>query len=113
MIINRSVCCVFQDSPSNKLLFAKDIPNYRKMVDRFFREVHELPRVSEKEMTTYLGQVSRVCHDNYFIVRSQLFCSVSLPYENVYYSHYVKKGFEFLHDLLFIANNNNNTAIYQ
>ncbi|XP_052779998.1 plexin A3-like isoform X2 [Mya arenaria] len=56
-----------KDSPSNKLLFAKDIPNYRKLVDRFYREVHELPGVAEKEMTSYLTSVSQVCHDNYFI----------------------------------------------
>ncbi|XP_052280998.1 plexin-B-like isoform X2 [Dreissena polymorpha] len=60
-----------KDSPSNKLLFAKDIPNYRKMVDRFFREIRDMPAVSDKEMGTYLTGVSRVCHDNYFIQNNE------------------------------------------
>jgi hypothetical protein len=57
-----------QDSPSNKLLFAKDIPNYRKMVDRYFREIHDMKPISDQDMNSYLNAVSRVCHDNYFIV---------------------------------------------
>ncbi|XP_060592222.1 plexin-A1-like isoform X2 [Ruditapes philippinarum] len=56
-----------KDSPSNKLLFAKDIPNYRKMVDRYFREIHDMKPISDQDMNSYLNAVSRVCHDNYFI----------------------------------------------
>ncbi|KAL4225917.1 hypothetical protein ACF0H5_013905 [Mactra antiquata] len=56
-----------KDSPSNKLLFAKDIPNLRKMVDRYFREIRDMKPVADQEMNTYLNAVSRVCHDNYFI----------------------------------------------
>ena len=62
----------FQDSPSNKLLFAKDIPSYRKTVDRYFREIHEMAPVSDQEMAGYLNSVSRVCHENYFIVSACL-----------------------------------------
>ncbi|WAR26447.1 PLXA3-like protein [Mya arenaria] len=56
---NAAIKSNITDSPSNKLLFAKDIPNYRKLVDRFYREVHELPGVAEKEMTSYLTSVSQ------------------------------------------------------
>lgn len=48
-----------KDSPSNKLLFAKDIPNYRKMVDRFFREIHDMKPISDQDMNSYLNAVSR------------------------------------------------------
>lgn len=29
-----TVCCVCQDSPINKLLYARDIPRYKQMVER-------------------------------------------------------------------------------
>ncbi|XP_054745360.1 plexin-B isoform X1 [Anastrepha obliqua] len=47
-----------KDSPSNKLLFAKDIPQYRKMVKQFYREVSRLPQISDQEMNTAMQQLS-------------------------------------------------------
>ncbi|XP_063219217.1 plexin-B isoform X2 [Bacillus rossius redtenbacheri] len=39
-----------KDSPSNKLLFAKDIPHYRNMVSQFYYNVQVLPQISDQEM---------------------------------------------------------------
>ncbi|XP_030379385.1 plexin-B [Scaptodrosophila lebanonensis] len=47
-----------KDSPSNKLLFAKDIPQYRKMVKEFYRDVARLPQISDQEMNTAMQQLS-------------------------------------------------------
>ncbi|XP_052127793.1 plexin-B [Frankliniella occidentalis] len=47
-----------KDSPSNKLLFAKDIPNYRQMVARFYCDVAELPQITDQEMSTAMQQLS-------------------------------------------------------
>ncbi|KAH8283417.1 hypothetical protein KR054_011013 [Drosophila jambulina] len=47
-----------KDSPSNKLLFAKDIPNYRIMVKDFYRDVARLPQISDQEMSTAMQQLS-------------------------------------------------------
>ncbi|KAH8269817.1 hypothetical protein KR018_012241 [Drosophila ironensis] len=47
-----------KDSPSNKLLFAKDIPNYRMMVKDFYRDVSRLPQISDQEMSTAMQQLS-------------------------------------------------------
>ncbi|XP_017111505.1 plexin-B isoform X1 [Drosophila elegans] len=47
-----------KDSPSNKLLFAKDIPNYRIMVKEFYRDVSRLPQISDQEMSTAMQQLS-------------------------------------------------------
>jgi len=47
-----------KDSPSNKLLFAKDIPKYRKMVEKFFKDVQEMPPVSESEMNAAMTDLS-------------------------------------------------------
>ncbi|CAL1289712.1 unnamed protein product [Larinioides sclopetarius] len=47
-----------KDSPSNKLLFARDIPTYRKMVNRFYQDVANLPAVTEQEMCVSLQMLS-------------------------------------------------------
>ncbi|ALC48073.1 plexB [Drosophila busckii] len=47
-----------KDSPSNKLLFAKDIPNYRAMVKEFYRDVARLPQISDQEMSTAMQHIS-------------------------------------------------------
>lgn len=49
-----------QDSPSNKLLFAKDIPKYRSWVARFYKSVQDMPPVSEQEMTNFMTEMSMV-----------------------------------------------------
>uniref|UniRef100_A0A336MLE9 CSON001779 protein n=1 Tax=Culicoides sonorensis TaxID=179676 RepID=A0A336MLE9_CULSO len=47
-----------KDSPSNKLLFAKDIPQYREMVARFYAEIQQQPQISDQEMSTAMQQLS-------------------------------------------------------
>ncbi|WAR27155.1 PLXA3-like protein [Mya arenaria] len=43
-------------SPSNKLLFAKEIPRYRKMVKEYFAEMKSRPAVSDQDLNSYLTQ---------------------------------------------------------
>ena len=47
-----------KDSPSNKLLFAKDMIQYRSLVRSFYQSVREMPRVSEHAMSQHLQQLS-------------------------------------------------------
>ncbi|XP_066996957.2 plexin-B isoform X2 [Anabrus simplex] len=47
-----------KDSPSNKLLFAKDIPHYREMVSHFYCDVQKLPQITDQEMSTAMQQLS-------------------------------------------------------
>lgn len=47
-----------KDSPSNKLLFAKDLPTYRDMVIRFYQSVSQLPQVTDQELSTSMQQLS-------------------------------------------------------
>ncbi|XP_069694417.1 plexin-B isoform X10 [Periplaneta americana] len=47
-----------KDSPSNKLLFAKDIPHYREMVAHFYCDVQMLPQITDQEMSTAMQQLS-------------------------------------------------------
>ncbi|CAF4870399.1 unnamed protein product [Pieris macdunnoughi] len=47
-----------KDSPSNKLLFAKDLPTYRDMVIHFYQAVSQLPQVTDQELSTSMQQLS-------------------------------------------------------
>ncbi|XP_050527512.1 plexin-B [Daktulosphaira vitifoliae] len=47
-----------KDSPSNKLLFAKDIPQYRETVLRFYNEIQKLPQITDQDLNTIMQQLS-------------------------------------------------------
>eukprot|EP00061_Rhincodon_typus_P009983 g33898.t1 len=47
------------DSPTNKLLYAKEIPEYKKAVQRYYREIQEMITLSEQEMNAHLAEESR------------------------------------------------------
>ncbi|XP_066158609.1 plexin-B [Euwallacea fornicatus] len=47
-----------KDSPSNKLLFAKDIPRYRDMVSEFYAEIAMMPVITDQEMGSTMQQLS-------------------------------------------------------
>ncbi|XP_022252680.1 plexin-B-like [Limulus polyphemus] len=47
-----------KDSPSNKLLFARDIPAYRKMVMKYYQDISALPVVSDQEMNATMHALS-------------------------------------------------------
>ncbi|XP_032892776.1 plexin-D1 [Amblyraja radiata] len=48
-----------KDSPTNKLLYAKEIPEYKKAVQRYYREIQEMITLSEQEMNAHLAEESR------------------------------------------------------
>ncbi|XP_042903484.1 plexin-B isoform X2 [Parasteatoda tepidariorum] len=60
-----------KDSPSNKLLFAKDIPTYRKMVNRFYQDVAAMPPVTDQEMCVAMQALS-MSHNGEFDITSAL-----------------------------------------
>ena len=49
-----------QDSPTNKLLYAKEIPEYLKIVQRYYKQIHDMTPLSEQEMNAHLAEESRV-----------------------------------------------------
>ncbi|KPP66254.1 hypothetical protein Z043_115266 [Scleropages formosus] len=60
-----------KDSPSNKLLYAKDIPNYKSWVERYYRDISKMPSISDQDMDAYLVEQSRL-HANEFNTLSAL-----------------------------------------
>ncbi|KAG8513828.1 Plexin-A3 [Galemys pyrenaicus] len=60
-----------KDSPSNKLLYAKDIPSYKSWVERYYRDIAKMASISDQDMDAYLVEQSRL-HANDFNVLSAL-----------------------------------------
>uniref|UniRef100_A0A669DWD5 Plexin-A1 n=1 Tax=Oreochromis niloticus TaxID=8128 RepID=A0A669DWD5_ORENI len=60
-----------KDSPSNKLLYAKDIPNYKNWVERYYSDIARMPAISDQDMSAYLAEQSRL-HANQFNSMSAL-----------------------------------------
>uniref|UniRef100_A0A8C6RQH2 Plexin D1 n=1 Tax=Nannospalax galili TaxID=1026970 RepID=A0A8C6RQH2_NANGA len=48
-----------KDSPTNKLLYAKEIPEYRKIVQRYYKQIQDMTPLSEQEMNAHLAEESR------------------------------------------------------
>lgn len=49
-----------KDSPSSKLLYAKDIPSYRSWVDRYYSDIGNMSAISDQDMNAMLAEESRV-----------------------------------------------------
>ena len=57
----KCVSCVnLQDSPTNKLLYAKEIPEYKKRVQGYYQQIQDMAPLSEQEMNAHLAEESRV-----------------------------------------------------
>ncbi|KAH7645133.1 plexin-a-like protein [Dermatophagoides farinae] len=48
-----------KDSPSSKLLYAKDIPIYKEWVERYYKEIETMPAISDQDMNAMLCEESR------------------------------------------------------
>uniref|UniRef100_H3CIC5 Plexin b2a, tandem duplicate 1 n=1 Tax=Tetraodon nigroviridis TaxID=99883 RepID=H3CIC5_TETNG len=48
-----------RESPSNKLLYAKEISSYKKMVDDYCKGIRQMVSVSDQDMNTHLAELSR------------------------------------------------------
>ncbi|KAM4741070.1 plexin-B1 isoform 3-T6 [Anableps anableps] len=49
-----------RDSPINKLLYARDIPRYKQMVERYYADIRQTISASDQEMNSALAELSRV-----------------------------------------------------
>lgn len=49
-----------KDSPSSKLLFARDIPAYQQMILQYYKDVSSLPSINEGDIMAYMKDVSKV-----------------------------------------------------
>ncbi|KTG44207.1 hypothetical protein cypCar_00022026, partial [Cyprinus carpio] len=82
-----------RDSPSNKLLYAKEISTYKRMVDefkcnlrdRYYKGIRQMVSVSDQEMNTHLAEVSRSHTDklNTQVALHQLYRYASKYYDGI------------------------------
>ncbi|XP_056647195.1 plexin-A4 [Diorhabda sublineata] len=49
-----------KDSPSSKLLYAKDIPCYKEWVERYYSDIKTMPAISDQDMNAMLAEDSRL-----------------------------------------------------
>lgn len=49
-----------KDSPSSKLLYAKDIPIYKEWVERYYADIKIMQPISDQDMNAMLAEESRV-----------------------------------------------------
>ncbi|XP_060147854.1 plexin-B3 isoform X3 [Globicephala melas] len=49
---------VGRDSPVNKLLYAREIPRYKQMVERYYSDIRQSPPASYQEMNSALAELS-------------------------------------------------------
>ncbi|XP_077355581.1 plexin-B2a [Festucalex cinctus] len=71
-----------RESPSNKLLYAKEISTYKKMVDDYYKGIRQMVPVSDQDMNTYLAEVSRQHTDE---LNTQLALHQLYQYASKYY----------------------------
>uniref|UniRef100_A0A8C1IEX1 Plexin b2b n=1 Tax=Cyprinus carpio TaxID=7962 RepID=A0A8C1IEX1_CYPCA len=72
-----------RDSPSNKLLYAKEISTYKRMVDEYYKGIRQMVSVSDQEMNTHLAEVSRVNKLNTQVALHQLYRYASKYYDGI------------------------------
>ncbi|XP_076803971.1 plexin-A4-like [Clavelina lepadiformis] len=47
-----------KDSPSNKLLYAKEIPDYRDWVSRYYSDISRMPKLNSRDLSAFLQEES-------------------------------------------------------
>jgi plexin A len=61
-----------KDSSTSKLLYAKDIPKYKKWVERYYEDIQHMPSVTDQDMNSMLCDESML-HQNQFNVSAALY----------------------------------------
>jgi len=88
-----------KDSPSSKLLFAKDIPHYRNLVTKFYNDIKTLPQISDQEMNSAMQQLSmaHVAHFDHAAALKELYIYVT-QYNNQVnlLKPFIKQNYSFL-----------------
>lgn len=51
---------MFQHAPTNKLLYAKDIPKFKQEVKAYYKQVREQSQVTDSEFKVFLQEESKV-----------------------------------------------------
>uniref|UniRef100_A0A3Q1CL05 Plexin-B1 n=1 Tax=Amphiprion ocellaris TaxID=80972 RepID=A0A3Q1CL05_AMPOC len=69
-----------RDSPINKLLYARDIPRYKQMVERYYADIRQTISASDQEMNSALAELSRV---NCLVALHELYKYINKYYDQI------------------------------
>lgn len=100
-----------KDSPSSKLLYAKDIPCYKEWVERYYSDIKMMSAISDQDMNAMLAEESRVSTMSFTTCIYLYIINLSLCIEficKLFMSLTVKTMMKFkrLRNLLYYCNSN-------
>ncbi|XP_054639491.1 plexin-B1 isoform X1 [Dunckerocampus dactyliophorus] len=74
-----------RDSPINKLLYARDIPRYKHMVERYYADIRQTISASDQEMNSALAELSRNYSGelNYLVALHELYKYINKYYDQI------------------------------
>ncbi|XP_047203292.1 plexin-B1 isoform X2 [Girardinichthys multiradiatus] len=74
-----------RDSPINKLLYARDIPRYKQMVERYYADIRQTISASDQEMNSALAEMSRNYSGelNYLVALHELYKYINKYYDQI------------------------------
>uniref|UniRef100_A0AAZ3SNB3 Plexin-B1 n=1 Tax=Oncorhynchus tshawytscha TaxID=74940 RepID=A0AAZ3SNB3_ONCTS len=74
-----------RDSPINKLLYARDIPRYKQMVERYYADIRQTISASDQEMNSSLAELSRNYSGelNYLVALHELYKYINKYYDQI------------------------------
>ncbi|KAG7323182.1 hypothetical protein KOW79_012884 [Hemibagrus wyckioides] len=74
-----------RDSPINKLLYARDIPRYKQMVERYYSDIKHTITSSDQEMNSVLAELSRnyTSEVNHLVALNELYKYINKYYDQI------------------------------
>uniref|UniRef100_A0A6Q2ZFD6 Plexin-B1 n=2 Tax=Clupeocephala TaxID=186625 RepID=A0A6Q2ZFD6_ESOLU len=75
---------VGRDSPVNKLLYAREIPRYKQLVERYYSDIHSAASGCYQEMNSTLTELSGVSGDlNFLVALHELYKYINKYYDQI------------------------------
>lgn len=53
---------LLQHAPTNKLLYAKDVPGFKQEVKSYYKQIRDQPTITDSEFQDFLREESKVAH---------------------------------------------------
>ncbi|XP_062872250.1 plexin-B1 [Trichomycterus rosablanca] len=74
-----------RDSPINKLLYARDIPRYKQMVERYYADIKQTISTSDQDMNSVLAELSRNYSSevNHLVALHELYKYINKYYDQI------------------------------
>ncbi|XP_069062219.1 plexin-B1 isoform X1 [Pleurodeles waltl] len=74
-----------RDSPINKLLYARDIPRYKQMVERYYADIRQTISASDQDMNSALAELSRNYSGelNFLVALHELYKYINKYYDQI------------------------------